>query len=95
LSDLSFCVELDPGIDRDGDENSEGGCVESYHRGCRGDVVVGGELSYIICDRDTDKTDVLWIRKEAEDVFAVEFISIEGAGNVNTSLDLRFVSNVQ
>jgi hypothetical protein len=92
LSDLSVIVELNPGIDRHWDEDSECRRVEGYYRRGTGDVVVRGELSNAIRDWNTDEADMCRICEEAEDVLAVEFIAIKGTSYVHSALHLVMMS---
>lgn len=89
LLNFPVLVECDPGIDRHGQENSKRRRIESNHRRGAGDVVVGSELGDAIVDGDSHKTDMIRVGKETENVFSVEFIAVECASNIYSTLHLE------
>lgn len=92
LCDLAIWIKLNPGIDGHRNENAKSGRVESHYR-CRGcDVVICSELSDIVCDWDANKTDVVRVGEKTENIFAVQLVTIKGARNIDTALNLYRVS---
>ena len=90
LSDLAGGVVLQPGVNRGGDHQLEGGDVEGDEGGGRSGVVGGRELGDVVRDRRPEDPGVVGLRKETEDILVVEFATVEGASCVNTALDLRW-----
>lgn len=86
---LADIVPLNPRIDSHRDHQPEGRRVEGEDSRGRGDVVVGDELGDVVCNGDSHKTNMLWIREETEDVLPVQLAAVKGSGYVDATFDLE------